>query len=76
MTHRNPDDRPAAKRDEPDAIDAASVLGDLPQFELDFALDDECEPTEVTVFAPDLGDGVTAWISADVHATVDLADVA
>ena len=76
MTYRTHDERTAPDRGDRNTVDPASVLNDLPQFGLDYALDDPLEPTEVTVFAPDLGDGSTAWLTADVEAALDLADVA
>jgi len=61
--------------DEAEAVDTASTLNDLPQFDLDYELDDPVEPTEVTVYEADLDADTTNWITVDVADAIDLVDV-
>ena len=61
--------------DETEAVDTASPLNDLPQFDLDYELDDPVEPTEVTVYEADLDADTTNWITVDVADAIDLVDV-
>ncbi|HKJ59072.1 MAG TPA: hypothetical protein VKA37_07580 [Halobacteriales archaeon] len=63
------------RADETDAVDTASPLNDLPQFDLDYELDDPIEPTEVTVYEADAGDDTTNWITVAVADAIDLVDV-
>lgn len=58
------------------AVEPTSPLGDLPQFDLHYGLDDPVEPTEVTVYEVDAEDQTTHWITVGVDAAVDLVDVA
>lgn len=60
----------------PDTIpDESSRLASVPSFELSFAVDDEEDPSEVTVFPEDGATPTTTWITMDVEHTVDLEDV-
>lgn len=53
-----------------------AALGGFPQFELDFGVDDEHEPTEITIYDPLAEDLTTFWLTIDAASAVDLADVA
>lgn len=46
-----------------------------PQFELDFLVDDEVEPTELTVFSSTEDDITTHWITIDFDAAVPIEAV-
>lgn len=46
-----------------------------PQFELDFLVNDEVDPTELTVFATDEGDITTHWITVDFDAAIPIEAV-
>ena len=61
--------------DETNAVESASPLNDLPQFDLDYELDDPVEPTEVTLYEADAGGDTTNWITVDVADAIDLVDV-
>jgi len=61
--------------DETEAVDTASPLNDLPQFDLDYELDDPVAPTEVTVYEADARDDTTNWITVAVADAIDLVDV-
>ena len=61
--------------DETETVDTASPLNDLPQFDLDYELDDPVEPTEVTVYEAGLDADTTNWITVDVADAIDLVDV-
>lgn len=58
------------------AVEPSSPLNDLPQFELEYELDDPVEPTEVTVYEVDAADTTTNWITVAVDDAIDLVDVA
>lgn len=45
-----------------------------PGVRLAFALDDEDDPTEVTVYPERCADVTTTWITVDVEHAVDLRD--
>jgi hypothetical protein len=51
-------------------------LNRLPDFDLEYGVDDRQEPTEVTVYDPGAEDVTTSWLSADAATAVDLADIA
>jgi hypothetical protein len=51
------------------------VPSDSPQFELDFLVDDEDDPTEITVFSPTEDDLTTHWIAIDFESTVPIEAV-
>lgn len=57
-------------------VEASEDLEAFPTFDLSYAVDDEEEPTSVTVFPGDTIDDLTTWISVDVDAAIDLEDVA
>lgn len=57
-------------------VEAPEDLAASPTFDLSYAVDDEEEPTSVTVFPGDTIDDLTTWISVDVDAAIDLEDVA
>lgn len=48
-------------------------LGDLPDFELRYLLDDGDEPRSVTIYAPEALE--TTWITVDVDSAVALDEV-
>lgn len=58
-----------------DDAGSASPLNDLPQFDLDFDLDDPVDPSAVTVYDGRAEDNTTTWITVDVAHAIDLADV-
>lgn len=49
---------------------------ELPTFGLDCRYDDPVDPNEVTVFAPEVGDITSAWITAAAGHTIPLDHVA
>lgn len=55
--------------------DESTRLETAPDFELSFAVDDEDDPSEVTVFPEDGSTPTTTWITIDVEHAVDLEDV-
>lgn len=59
--------------DGPDQPERAT--SDRPQFELDFLVDDEVDPTELTVFSPADDDITTHWISIDFECAVPIEAV-
>lgn len=54
----------------------ATEVDALPEFDLEYGIDDPDCPTSVTVYAPDAEDVCTTWISMDALHVVPLEDVA
>lgn len=48
---------------------------DPPEFELAYLVDDEVDPTELTVFSPDDDDITTHWITIDFDAAIPIEAV-
>jgi len=62
--------------DENTVSGVADRLDELPSFDLDYVIDEEEEPAEVTVFPKsDEFDIHTNWITVDISSTVPLDDV-
>lgn len=57
----------------PDASDFEPT--DPPAFALDFLVDDEIDPTELTIFSPDEDDITTHWITVDFDVAVPIQAV-
>lgn len=56
-----------------DRPDVPSVVPtDPPTFELDFMVDDEEDPTELTIFSPRGDDITTQWITVDLNTAVPI----
>lgn len=47
-----------------------------PEFELDFDVDDQHEPSAVTIHDPQAADVTTYWLTVDAAWAIDLAAVA
>lgn len=60
----------------PNTVESASVLDDLPQFDLAYEFDDPLDPMEVTIFEPGAPDRTTHWLTVDVDWAIDLASIA
>lgn len=50
-------------------------LDETPEFELDCLYDDPENPSELTIFASDIQQSVTEWVTADRSATVSLDQI-
>lgn len=48
---------------------------DPPEFELDYLVDDEVDPTELTVFSPIEDDITTHWITVDFESAIPIQAV-
>lgn len=48
---------------------------DPPEFALDFLVDDEVEPSELTIFSPEGDDITTQWITVEIDAAVPIEAV-
>lgn len=51
-------------------------LESLPEFALDYGVDDRREPTEITIYDPLAEDVTTRWLTVDAAGAIDLAAVA
>lgn len=67
---------PSVNANRTNTVEPSSPLNDLPQFDLEYELDDPVEPTEVTVYEVDAADTTTSWITVAVEDVIDLVDVA
>lgn len=59
--------------DRPDATSLA--LTDPPEFALAFLVDDEDDPTELTIFSPNEDDITTHWITVDYDTAIPIKAV-
>ena len=50
-------------------------VDDLPEFSLEYLLDDSVDPTEVTIFEPGEHENTTRWITVDIGHAVPLDEV-
>lgn len=57
-------------------IPLPNPLQALPEFELDYGVDDRHEPTEITIYDPLAEDVTTRWLTVDTASAIDLAAVA
>lgn len=63
----------SAAADRPDKPNVEPT--DSPEFTLDYMIDNEEDPTELTIFSPEEDDITTHWITVDFATAVPIQDI-